>query len=201
MLQRLNKNKGNGVLEFSILIAVLAAALLAMRFYFTRAVQARYRQTAEFFGAEQYALGKTTVTNLDAEPTLINTATNTFDTTETCENLKKSVEMLDREIYGDPARGDGMYYGDDGFLYQSIMYNIGQLSGAQGDLGTTLGEMNQTGIAGHDQAVGEGTVGVQGQITTYQAQIADKQKEICELKRILSSGCPEYVPNIQTQCE
>ena len=45
------------------MIGIFAAALIAMRVFMLRAVQEKYRQSADVFGqGEQYAPGKTQVT-------------------------------------------------------------------------------------------------------------------------------------------
>lgn len=50
-------------MEYAVVIAVIAAALMAMRVYFVRAVQERYRQSADVFGeGQQYQEGVTNVT-------------------------------------------------------------------------------------------------------------------------------------------
>lgn len=63
-------NLGQFALEYAVLIIIVVAALLAMRVFMSRAVQERYRVSADVFGqGEQYAKGVTKVTDLDG-PTL-----------------------------------------------------------------------------------------------------------------------------------
>jgi len=53
-------NKAQSVLEYTILIVIVVAALLAMRIYMLRAVQEKYRQSGDVFGeGEQYERGVT----------------------------------------------------------------------------------------------------------------------------------------------
>lgn len=53
-MQRKNK-QAQSVLEYAVLIIIVVAALLAMRIYMLRAVQEKYRQSADVFGeGEQY---------------------------------------------------------------------------------------------------------------------------------------------------
>ena len=47
-------NKGQGVIEYSLVIACIVAALLSMQYYLKRAVQGRVRESADAIG-EQYA--------------------------------------------------------------------------------------------------------------------------------------------------
>lgn len=47
-------------MEYAVFIVVLAAALMAIRIYFLRAVQEKYRQSADVFGGgDQYERGVT----------------------------------------------------------------------------------------------------------------------------------------------
>lgn len=56
------KNKAQSFLGYTLLIIVVAVALLAMRTYLVRSVQEKYRQSADVFGeGEQYAPGSTQV--------------------------------------------------------------------------------------------------------------------------------------------
>jgi len=64
------KNKSQSFIQYAILIAIVVGALIAMRVFIIRAVQEKYRQSADVFGqGEQYAKGVTTVTNLDGPMT------------------------------------------------------------------------------------------------------------------------------------
>ena len=54
------KAKAQTFLEYAVLIAIFAAAIVAMKIYFTRALQEKYRESADVFGrGEQYAKGIT----------------------------------------------------------------------------------------------------------------------------------------------
>jgi len=58
----MRRDKGQALFMYAALIAVMAAALLAMAPCIKRAVQERYRQTADVFGGgEQYERGVTAV--------------------------------------------------------------------------------------------------------------------------------------------
>lgn len=56
MLRRL---KGQSTLEYAMIITVVVGALLAMRYYMTRSVQGKLRESIDNIG-EQYSAGKTT---------------------------------------------------------------------------------------------------------------------------------------------
>lgn len=59
---KMNK-KAQSFIEFAILIAVIAIALVAMRVYFLRSVQGKFREAGDVFGGgDQYAPGVTNVT-------------------------------------------------------------------------------------------------------------------------------------------
>lgn len=45
------KNKGNLILEYSVLIAIVIAALVCMQVYLKRAICGRWRQSADVFGS------------------------------------------------------------------------------------------------------------------------------------------------------
>lgn len=67
MARGLNRRKAQALLTYSVLIAVVIAALLGMRVYFIRAMQDKIRQSADVFGqGEQYEKGLTIKTNSDA---------------------------------------------------------------------------------------------------------------------------------------
>ena len=54
--------RGQGMLEYAILIAIVVAALIAMQGYIRRAIQGKYRAAADVFGqGEQYEPGLTQV--------------------------------------------------------------------------------------------------------------------------------------------
>jgi len=49
-MNKKNKIKAMSVIEYSLVVAVLVAALLGMRIYLKRAVSGRWRQAADTFG-------------------------------------------------------------------------------------------------------------------------------------------------------
>ena len=58
----LSKQKGMSVVEYSLLIALVVAMLLAMKDYLHRAVSGRWRQAGDVFGfGRQYQPGVTQV--------------------------------------------------------------------------------------------------------------------------------------------
>ena len=44
------KRKGMSIIEYSLLIAIVAAALFAMQFYLKRAVSGRWKEAGDVFG-------------------------------------------------------------------------------------------------------------------------------------------------------
>jgi len=65
-MKRINKFKAQGFIEYAVVIAVVAAALVAGKVYFTRALMEKHRQGADVLGqGEQYALGVTAEADLD----------------------------------------------------------------------------------------------------------------------------------------
>lgn len=92
------KNKAQSFLEYSVVIIVVAAALIAMRIYFVRAVQEKYRQSADVFGeGEQYAQGITQSTETNSQDPGPVEPDNPRDT---CPNILAMVNTLQNEING-----------------------------------------------------------------------------------------------------
>lgn len=57
------ERKGMTTLEYSVLVVVLLASLLAMQVVLRRAISAKWKQTADGFGSgRQYEPGSTTIT-------------------------------------------------------------------------------------------------------------------------------------------
>lgn len=92
------KNKSQSFLEYSVVIIVIAAALVAMRVYLVRSVQEKYRQSADVFGeGEQYAQGITQSTETKSQdPGPIQP----YNNRDTCDNILAIVEALQNEING-----------------------------------------------------------------------------------------------------
>lgn len=56
------KRKGFSILEYTILVVVVLAALIAMRFYVQRAIMGKYRQATDTFGfGRQFEPGRTQI--------------------------------------------------------------------------------------------------------------------------------------------
>jgi hypothetical protein len=54
-------HQGQSLLAYVVLTAVIVAALVAMRVYFVRSIQEKYRQVGDVFGqGDQYGPGVTT---------------------------------------------------------------------------------------------------------------------------------------------
>ncbi len=55
--------KGTMALEYSVMIAIIVAALLGMQVYFKRAICSRWKESGDVFGfGRQYENGTTTIT-------------------------------------------------------------------------------------------------------------------------------------------
>ena len=99
---RIKNNKGQHFLEFAMLLIVVAAALAAMKIYFGRGVQARYRAATDIFGGEQYAKGVTRETNLDAPGVIIDqTIPGGLPEEQQCANIRAHVALLEKENNGE----------------------------------------------------------------------------------------------------
>lgn len=91
------KNKAQSFLEYSILIVIVAIALFCMKLYFGRAVQEKYRQSADVFGeGEQYATGVTE--SIDETKGYIPGIPKQADAKDSCVNILARIDMLENEI-------------------------------------------------------------------------------------------------------
>ncbi len=89
--------KSQSFLEYAVLIGVVVGVLIAMRVYMVRAVQEKYRESADVFGSgEQYAKGLTQVTNSDEPGTGIPESTPNVHIT--CPQATANVAKLGDEI-------------------------------------------------------------------------------------------------------
>lgn len=112
-------NKAQSFLEYAVLIAVVVGALIAMRIYITRSVQAKFKQGADVFGqGEQYEKGVTQVTNLD------DTGTESGDGSgggsgsgsgsgaeviyDTCDQIRDRVKALEKEVENLSIQADAL---------------------------------------------------------------------------------------------
>lgn len=90
------RNKSQTFTEYALLIAVMVGALIAMRVYVVRGVQEKYRESADVFGqGEQYASGRTLITNLDGGTIHVNREIRARDK---CIFVVAEVDRLEREI-------------------------------------------------------------------------------------------------------
>lgn len=87
------QSKAQSFIEYAVLIAVAAAALIAMRVYLVRAVQEKYRQSADVFGqGEQYARGVTQVTESASSMDIAEVT----DPQDVCANIRGKVAGLEK---------------------------------------------------------------------------------------------------------
>lgn len=88
------KNKAQFFTEFAILIAIIAAVIIGMKVFMVRAVQEKFRQSADIFGqGEQYEKGLTQVTNLDGSTTNIGQPPPSID--DNCNSIVMRVARLE----------------------------------------------------------------------------------------------------------
>ena len=78
--------RGQSLLEYSVLLAVILSAILIMQFYIKRGYQGRLKKEADTVG-QQYSPGHTT--------SIIKTATNSISTTTVSDGTQKTVINAD----------------------------------------------------------------------------------------------------------
>jgi Flp pilus assembly pilin Flp len=94
------KINSQSLIEYTTLLALVAAAVVAMRVFLTRSVQERYRQSADVFGqGEQYVRGK--VIDQSGESPLTKLPPLVEETKDLgCEYVSGYVQSLSREYFG-----------------------------------------------------------------------------------------------------
>jgi len=91
------KGKAQSLLEYSILIGVAVAAILAMRTYVLRGVQEKYRQSVDVFGqGGQYEKGITQITDLDGPG--IPPVEPPVTPIDTCPTIQNKVTDLEKQV-------------------------------------------------------------------------------------------------------
>lgn len=104
-VMRKNRLKSQSFVEYAVLICVLVGALVAMKIHMARAVQEKYRQSADVMGdGEQYVKGKTQITNLDGQNSDITPSSARGP--ETCPGIVGRVEALEADIKDLTERAD-----------------------------------------------------------------------------------------------
>lgn len=82
-------------MEYAIIIAVVVAALIAMRLYLVRALQEKCRQSADVFGeGEQYAKARTQVTEYVSSRDIADST----DLRDVCANVRAKVASLEESV-------------------------------------------------------------------------------------------------------
>lgn len=177
---KLRKNKSQSFLEYAILIAVLVAAFIAMRIYFVRSVQEKYRQSADVFGeGEQYARGVTQVTEFASSLDI----TNPFGPRDACSNILAQVVALERDIHG----YDVTEPGDP----PQVVHHIGLLERAA-SFEAQAAQMRQQAQVSSDAGFGDAgpqeaklikmAEDFEVQAGVYLQEVAEKQGQIDQLK-------------------
>ncbi|MBM3245386.1 MAG: hypothetical protein FJZ15_06310 [Candidatus Omnitrophica bacterium] len=169
---------GQSTTEYVFLIVILAVALVAMRVYFVRAVQEKYRQGADVFGeGEQYATGVTGVTNLDGEGEDIVIPP---EDRETCANIQARIDVLSDQI-----NRDDYSYTD----YSGRFHKVIGLRGLVVDYEATAVSLvaqarilQNKGMNEEAAPLLEAAASLRAQADATRDQIADKEAQISELR-------------------
>lgn len=120
-MRRTNRlTKAQGFIEYAVVIAVVAAALVAGKIFFTRALMEKHRQGADILGqGEQYASGVTTEIDLDDPGTDYGSLIAPQPEVD-CDEVNRRVSNLENEIAGlrsqantleQSANGTGIIFG------------------------------------------------------------------------------------------
>lgn len=89
------KNKAQTMFEYALIIVAIVGALLAMSVYFVRALQGKYRQSADVFGlGEQYAKYRTVETRFDPGEDF---SSNTTNPAYVCSEIVARVNIWENE--------------------------------------------------------------------------------------------------------
>ncbi|MFA4853980.1 MAG: hypothetical protein WC616_01335 [Candidatus Omnitrophota bacterium] len=181
-------NRAQVFTEYVILVAIVAAVLVGMRIYMERAVQQKFRESADVFGeGEQYAKGVTQATYSDtpgALPTIIPTAK------DICPGLLSKIDVLDGEIKDLNERAAA--------FEQSAL----NLNNSATDLNAQIPVLREQarqlrlqadGYEAQADAKDADALGKRNQAKALNAQADDKQKEIDDYKKnyplCFPSGC------------
>jgi DNA anti-recombination protein RmuC len=160
---KIRKSKAQSFLEYTVLLAVLVAAFLAMRVYFVRSVQEKYRQSADVFGeGEQYARGVTQVTETASSLDITDTSAGR----DSCSNVRSQVAALEKNITDLMARAT---------QFQTQATQMRQQAQASRNAGF--------GDAGAQESLLiKMAADFENQARAYREEAADKQDEIDQLK-------------------
>jgi len=86
------KNRAQSLMEYGVVIIVVAIALVAMRTYLVRSFQEKYRQTGDVFGeGEQFKPGLTQATESKSTKDIPDTPE---EKQETCSNVLAQITQL-----------------------------------------------------------------------------------------------------------
>ncbi len=114
MRKRNRLAKAQGFIEYAVVIAVVAAALVTTKTYFTRAVMEKHRQGADVLGqGEQYALGVTR--DVDVDPQGIDYGTNVVTQPEVdCGVVNNRVNTLQGAVDSLRAQANTLEQSENG---------------------------------------------------------------------------------------
>jgi predicted nucleic acid-binding Zn-ribbon protein len=171
-------NRSQTFTEYAILIAVVAAVLFGMRIYMERAVQQKFRESADVFGeGEQYAKGVTrAIYNDGPGPTPITPPSGK----DICPGLLSKIDVLEGEIKDLNERAAA--------FEQSAL----NLNNSATDLNAQIPLLREQarqlriqadGYEAQADAKDADALGKRNQAKALNAQADDKQKEIDDYKK------------------
>lgn len=176
---RKRKNKAQTFAEYAVLIALIAAALIAMRVFLLRAVQGKFRESADVFGqGEQYRKGTVIVSTSTAGsiPFILP------EGVDPCALVIRQVADLEKEINGfdeidpdDPTgvkkiRHKGLLEQRDGFNTQA------------GKIEIQIADLNAAGLTEQVPGLIETAQGLRKQATEADEKAKKKQQQINDIK-------------------
>lgn len=172
------ENKAQSYLEYGVLIALVAIALVAMRMYFVRAVQEKYRQSADVFGeGEQYVKGATKVT----EKSSFTDISETPDSRNPCPSVTAQVAGLEREIQGYDMVEEGVTTHFKGLLERAASFED-SANQARQNAQVLLSSGAKDAIVQVTQ-IQELAAELDKQANTLRQQAQEKQSQIDKLKK------------------
>lgn len=196
-MKRKNK-QAQLLLEYAVLIALVAAALIAMQVYFRRSVQEKYRQSADVFGqGEQYAKGATGVTDDGGavEPPILppnNDGTgDTFppELSDTCSSVLSQAATLEQTINSFNAQ------------VSSLEESVGEAEAQIPPLEAEIPSLRQQAQALRQEAELKkaGVERLTDQVANLRYQASVKQEQINEIKQGESAEC--FAPSFHYSAE
>ncbi|MFA5411441.1 MAG: hypothetical protein WC321_06275 [Candidatus Omnitrophota bacterium] len=167
------QNRAQAYLEYAVLIALVALALIAIRKYFLQSVQERYRQSADVFGeGAQYAEGITRVEETSSSTDV----TEPPDERNLCEAVVNQVIALENEINGYDKEVEGVNKHFKGLLERAAEFEANAVKiRAQAQVLADAGAGDPSSLIKQAELFEE-------QARGFRAEAAEKQEQINSLK-------------------